>query len=117
MLLPSVRIIISLTCNSRAVFLPERSSPSPGFSHCVFNSSSIHLCSSRYRRIYPSIVCCKATKNLYFGQETKYSQADITYHYILKRPCTTLWKRGCKSFPAFHVPTGSDFTQPFYERS
>jgi len=61
-------------------------------------------------------VADKATKNVYFRQGTKYSKAGITYHDV-KALAQHLGREVCKSLPAFHVLTGSDFTQPFYGRS
>jgi hypothetical protein len=53
---------------------------------------------------------------LYFRQGTTSSKVGITYHNV-KALADHLGEEVSKSLPAFHVLTGSDFTQPFLGRS
>ena len=53
---------------------------------------------------------------LYFRQGTSTSKVGITYHNI-KELAEHLGPELCECLPAFHVVTGSDYTQPFFGRS
>ena len=61
-------------------------------------------------------VADKCTFNLYFRQGTTSSKEGITYHNV-KALANHLGEQICKCLPAFHVLTGSDYTQPFFGRS
>ncbi len=61
-------------------------------------------------------VSAECDGHLYFRQGTALSKDLITYHSI-NAPGRYSWCRRCTSLPAFHVLTGSDFTQPFFGRS
>ena len=50
---------------------------------------------------------------VYFRQGTKSSKERIKYH-IVKAVAEHLGNNVCRSLPAFHVATGSDYTQPFH---
>ena len=53
---------------------------------------------------------------VYFRQGTRSSKEGIKYHNV-KAVAEHLGNDVCRSLPAFHVATGSDYTQPFYGRS